>query len=176
MQKYSKESVTFRLDGPNLSSITKEAEKTGISLNALVNQIIDKHVEWYSFEKNMVSFPQKLISRLLSKYTEEEIADLAKKIAKDEIKDIILLLHKKNSPEAFLNVIETWVKVSNFPYTHDVEDSVHTFIIQHDMGKKLSLYLSKLYEAVFDSFELKKAEFDITKNTVAFTVDTEKPQ
>lgn len=177
MSKTIKESVTFRLDGSNLAAISKEAEKKGMSLNTLVNQIIDKHVDWYSFsaEANLVSFPQKFISKLLSKFTDSEIEKLAKYIAQEEVKDIILLLRKKNDPDAFLDIIDTWTKVSGFPYSHDVDDSVHSLIIQHDMGKNLSLYLAKLYEIMFESFDLKKAEFDITGNTISFTVDTKRP-
>lgn len=121
MQRYSKESVTFRLDSPNLSSITKEAEKKGISLNALVNQIVDKHVDWHSFssEANLVSFPHKFISKLLSKYTEEEIANLARKIASEEIKDIVLLLRKKTILKHFWILLKHGQRFQTF-HTHTI--------------------------------------------------------
>lgn len=177
MVKNLKESVTFRLDKPNLRSLYKESERKRISLNALANQIIDEHVDWHSFsaEANLISFPKALIKKLLDNLTSSEIAKIAKEIAQEEIKDILLLLRKNNNPESFLDIIETWLKVSNFPYTHDVDDSFHEFIIQHDMGKSVSIYLSSLFEKVFDLFELKKAKFDITDNTVVFSVDTKKP-
>lgn len=177
MSRISKESVTFRLDSANLSSLEKEAQRKGVSLNTLVSQIIDRHVDWHMFsaDANLVSFPQKFIFELLAKYNDSEIEQIAEKIAQDEVKDIMLLLRRKNDPESFLDIIDTWAKVSNFPYSHEINDTIHEFIIQHDMGQKLSLYLKRLFEFMFESFELKKVEFDTTQNSISFIVDTKKP-
>ena len=178
MSKVLKESVTFRLNSPNLSALSKESKRRGVSLNTLVSQIIDRHVDWHSHaaEANLVSVQQIMITKLLSKYTDLEIEEIAQNVAKHDVKDVVLLLRKKNDAESFLDLIETWAKVSDFPYSHSVDDTIHEFFLQHDMGKQLSKYLSKLYETMFESFGLKKVEFDITNKSISFTVDTKKPR
>jgi hypothetical protein len=46
-------------------------------------------------------------------------------------------------------------------------------MIQHDMGIKWSIYLSNLYQFLFDELGKNKAkiEFEKTENTLAFTVN-----
>jgi hypothetical protein len=71
---------------------------------------------------------------------DQEVQDLSRYIAKNEIKDMTLLLRKEYTLSSFLDTIESWLRVSGFPYRHD-EDSntdncIQTFVIQHDMGKR----------------------------------------
>ena len=42
------------------------------------------------------------------------------------------------------------------------------------MGMNWSLYMAEQYRFLFEEFELKKVNFDITDNTLDFVVDTEK--
>jgi hypothetical protein len=42
------------------------------------------------------------------------------------------------------------------------------------MGMNWSLYMAQHYRFLFEEFELKKVDFDITDNTLDFVVDTEK--
>jgi hypothetical protein len=84
--------------------------------------------------------------------------------------------------ESALDLIETWIRISGYPYRHEVDNNtnnnsyttVHSYIIQHHMGRKWSLYLSELYRCSFQEFGLGKVYFDITDNMLSFKVDTER--
>jgi hypothetical protein len=60
------------------------------------------------------------------------------------------------------------------PYIHEETnngENRHAYVIQHDMGKKWSLYLASLYHFLFDELGVKKKmEFVKTENTLAFTI------
>jgi hypothetical protein len=71
-------------------------------------------------------------------------------------------------------VIETWIKISGYPYRHEVNYTRHSYVIQHDMGKNWSLYMAELYGFLFEEFGLKKVEFDLNHNTLHFIVDIER--
>ena len=73
-----------------------------------------------------------------------------------------------------LDVIETWIKISGHPYRHEVNYNLHSYVIQHDMGRNWSLYMAEQYRFLFEAFELKKVDFDINYNTLDFVVDTER--
>src|SRR5918994_1393133 len=73
-----------------------------------------------------------------------------------------------------LDVIETWIKISGYPYRHEVNYTRHSYVIQHDMGKNWSLYLAELFRYLFEEFGLKRVEFDLTHNSLDFIVDTER--
>jgi hypothetical protein len=95
-------------------------------------------------------------------------------LAKKGTKDFVMLLRNLYNIESALDVIETWIRISGHPYRHEVSHTKHTYIIQHDMGRNWSLYLAKLYQYLFEEFELKKVDFDVNNNTLDFVVDTEK--
>ena len=165
--------VTLRFDGIVLDHLRKEADQRRVSLNTLASQIFRTHTEFSGAAAvaGMVSFPKNLLIRMMNKLSEEEVMQLSQEIAKNEMKDTLLMMKHKYSTEAFVDLIESWIRVSGFPYTHDQSDSTHSFIIQHDMGKRWSVYHAELFKYVFDDLGAKWADFHITENTVTFNVE-----
>jgi hypothetical protein len=170
------ESITFRLDSTILNKLHHEAEQNDISVNTLVSHIIRRHISWHSnaAKAGFVTVRKGLLSNLINRLSEKEISSIAEYIAKNETKDFVLLLRNEYNIESALDVIETWIKISGYPYRHEANHTRHSYVIQHDMGKNWSLYMAELYRFLFEEFGLRRAEFDINNNTLAFIVDIEK--
>jgi hypothetical protein len=164
--------VTLRFEGQILESLRKEAEQKRISLNTLASQIFKTHAEFSgaAAKAGMVSFPKSLLVRLMNNLSEDEVKQLSEEIAKNEMKDMLLMIKRSYSIEAFVDLIESWIRVSGFSYTHDVSDSTHYFAIQHEMGKRWSIYHAELFKFVFSDMGAKWADFETTDNTVTFNV------
>jgi predicted DNA binding CopG/RHH family protein/uncharacterized protein YihD (DUF1040 family) len=174
--EHGKESITFRIDKVVLEKLKQEAAQKEVSLNTLINQIAKHHTDWHSssVQAGLISVRKRLIVQLIEKLGDEEIRPLAADIAKEADKEFIRLLRREYNIESALDLVEIWAKVSGFPYRRDtIKDSVHEFYLQHDMGRKWSQYLSELYRNLFEEFQIAKVRFDITDNTLYFTVDTE---
>jgi hypothetical protein len=173
---YQSKSITFRLDGALLNKLHHEANQKDISVNTLASHIIRRHIDWHSnaAKAGFVTVRKGLLSNLINRLSEKEISSVAEYIAKNETKDFVLLLRNEYNIETALDVIETWIKISGYPYRHEVNYTQHSYVIQHDMGKNWSLYMAELYRFVFEEFGLKKVEFDLNNNTLDFTVDIEK--
>ncbi len=165
--------VTLRFDGQTLDSLRKEAEQKRISLNTLASQIFKTHVEFSgaAAKAGMVSFPKNLLIRLMNKLSEDEVRQLSQEIAKNEMKDTLLMIKHRYTVEAFIDLIESWIRVSGFSYTHDVSDNTHYLAIQHEMGKRWSIYHAQLFKYVFSDLGAKWADFETTDNTVTFNVE-----
>src|SRR5919199_2207027 len=174
--QHQSESITFRLDSTILNKLHYEAEQKEISVNTLVSHIIRRHIDWHSnaAKAGFVTVRKGLLRNLINRLSEEEISSIAEYIAKNETKDFILLLRNEYNIESALDVIETWIKISGYPYRHEVNHTRHSYVIQHDMGKNWSLYISELYRFLFEEFGLKRVEFDLNHNTLDFIVDTER--
>ena len=54
-----------------------------------------------------------MLSNLINRLPENEISSIAEYIAKNETKDFVLLLSAEYNIESALNVIETWIKISD---------------------------------------------------------------
>jgi hypothetical protein len=172
-KKAVSESITLRISKPVLDSIRKEADNKEISINTLANQIFVHHVDWNNnaARAGLVAFPKPLLIKMMDGYSEKQVSELAGNIAKNHVKNIILLLRKEHSIETFLDVIESWVR-AGFPFIHEFDDErqMHSFVIQHELSKKWSMYLAELYKYVFEELGTEKASFEITDTTLIFKI------
>jgi hypothetical protein len=180
MHTSSTTSVTFRIESNTLKNLRHEAEQKDISTNTLVNQIIKDHLNWHSnaAKAGFISIRRPFVSKVIKHLPEQEIISLAEYVAKTTNKDSILLMKNEYTIQSALDFLESWIKVSGYPYRHEEtnnDQKKHSYVIQHDMGMKVSLYLAALFQFLFDELGQNKEriEFDKTENTLAFTIDSD---
>jgi hypothetical protein len=116
------------------------------SLNTLANQIFKQHIDWHSeaSKAGYVPLLKPVISKLLDRLSEEDVIRVAEEVSKDIFKDVMLLKRDENDLVSTLNHIESWIKMSGFPYKVELDEDkeVYSYVLQHDMGKKFSLISS----------------------------------
>src|SRR5262245_52379273 len=170
---------TFRLDMDLLDGLKEEADQKRTSLNTLVTQILRSHAEYYQFEARggMVSMPKTLLRRIMDKLEEREVIELSEHIAKNELKDTIMLMKGAYTPATVLEFIESWARVGGYPYRHHVEKNDngkskanHEFVLQHDMGERWSLYLVELFRFAFEQIGI-KLSLQHTSNSISFEAE-----
>lgn len=171
------ESITFRLESEILDSLRQEAKRKDVSVNTLVSQIARQHTSWHSMAAyaGFISVRKPFITKVLESQDEEKIKSLASYVARSSNKDFILMLRGKYNIHSALDIIETWIRISGYSYTHNIENldysnRAHTFVIHHDMGRRWSLYLAELYKNLFEDFEVRNAQFELTDTTLVFRV------
>ena len=158
-------SITFRILEKTLGDLSSEAQRKQISVNTLVNQIFQEHLEWHGDapKAGWVPIAKGLASSLLDKFNDEEIIALAKESLKYPKETVLLLKAEFNIPNS-MRVFESWLRAAGFPYTIDHQEHENKFVIQHHMGRKWSLFWSELCKVVFESLGA-KVEAEITDNT-----------
>ena len=163
-------SISFRLPDELIEEIQTEARNNDVSPNVLVHRILERYTRWDSnaTKAGYVPVTKGLIFELLNRISEKEIVEIANIVEKKEFTDIALLLRNKFDIESVLDIIETRAKVSGFPYRYTVKGAIHSFVIQHDMGEKWSLYLASRYKAAFEELGLSNMKFKTTANTILF--------
>lgn len=170
------ESVTFRINSEVLKNLRREAEQKDISINMLVNKLIKDHLNWHSnaAKAGFISVRRPFVSMVVKYLPEQEIISLAEYVAKTTNKDSILLMKNEYTIESALNFLESWIKISEYPYRHEETNNgqnKHSYVIQHDMGMKVSTYLASLFQFLLDELaQNKMIEFDKTEHTLAFTI------
>lgn len=174
-RKSATEGVTFRLPSDNLEQLCKEAETRQISVNTLVNQIVNEHLDWhlYAAQAKLYYVPKPFISRILERFTEQQLSELAEASAKKDFVDIGLLLRGEFTMSSFLSILENWSRISDIPYRTEEIENTQKIIIEHNMGSKYSYLFKEIYRLLLEnSFEI-KAKFDITDNTIVLAFDQE---
>jgi hypothetical protein len=171
------ETITLRLEKKILTKLRRESEQNQTSLNTLANQIFRQHIDWHSkaSKAGYVPLQKPVIIKLLDRLSEEDVIRVAEEVSKDMFKDVMLLMRDENDLVSTLNVIETWVRVSGFPYKLEVDEEkeVYSYVIQHDMGKKFSLLLATRARVILERLG-KQGSFVVTDNTIVLKVDAGK--
>lgn len=152
------ESVTFRIPIDLLESLRMEAQEDNVSLNTLVNQVIIGHEKWHKYSKKagFITIPKDFQKLLMGKVTNDEIIQITQQKSK-YCKDIVSMLRTSYSLDSFLDVIETWFKICNFPYRKDMNKNKLKLTVQHNMGEKWSLFLSLLIQINLEKLIVEKS-------------------
>jgi hypothetical protein len=174
------QTISFRVPRHILYKLQHEAKQKEISVDTLMTQIAKKHTEWYvnASEIGFISVKKILIMKLLDEIRDDQkIKEIAREVARGSSDSSLSLREKYNiSIESALDFIESWIKEAGYPYVHDisgVDYNIHHFVIYQDMGLKWSLYLSEIFRNLFEElFNVTKVHFNMTDNTVVFTIDT----
>jgi hypothetical protein len=171
-QKKVTEGVSFRLGKELLEELRHEADVRQVSLNTLANQIFRQYIDWHTSaaKAGWIPMQKEMIRKVIEKINDDEVKELADHISKNQMQDVILLLRRQYDFASFLDVMEAWLKVSQMPYNHKSEEDKHIFVIQHDMGRKWSLYMTQLFRNACEELA-SRPEITATDNTMTLKVD-----
>jgi len=165
------ETTTFRIEKEILDGLRKSAKTEKITLNAFINQSLSQLAEWYLPAKKagFVPLPKVLLVKIMKNLTNDQVVQIAEYMVKKEIKDIMLVLKNQHNLAAFLGVVESWAISSAFPFSHEeISSSTHNYVINHDMGKKWSLYFGEVFKRMFVELGVSEVTFDVTEKTLVF--------
>lgn len=164
--------VTFRLSKEKLERLRKAADERNISPNTLVNQILKAHLDWHSMARSakLYYLPKSFLIRLLSELTDDELSELARDVAKNELVDISLFLRGGFNIASIADITETWLRIAQMPHRIEVAGDNQKIIIDHGMGHKYSYLLKEITRYLLEVAFETKSSCEITDNAVIITV------
>jgi hypothetical protein len=166
------EAATFRFDKTILDQLRIEAEQKQINLNTLLNQIVRSHVEWHAnaARAGFIPIRKGLIKRLFEPLTKEQIDALAEGVSLGLTDETMLIVMKERTEESAFQLLERWIRVSGFNYHHEINEDSRIFVIQHNMGKNWSYYVSLIIEHAASEFRNVKPDIQVTENALFFKI------
>lgn len=171
-KKEKTRSITYRLTEHLVEELETEAMEQNISQNVLVKQILEKYIEWYRFSEKigMIPIPKKLLQTLGDSMDGTDIDEIINLIF-PIIKDNVMFMKGGYDLRRCIETLEDYMKASGMKSDHRVEGALHHFIIQHDLGKKWSVFTEQLLTQIFHSFlPDQNLKFQTTDTTVILTV------
>jgi hypothetical protein len=86
-----------------------------------------------------------------------------------------LQLRGKYDFEALVDIFASWLKETGFSYRHirdmNYNNNRHTFITQHNMGRKFSFFQAETLKVYFEPVVTEKIDYAITDNSVVITIE-----
>ena len=172
-RKRQTESLTLRIDKEMLDDLRKESEQKTLSLNTLTNQIIKSYIKWYSpAQKAGIMFvPKCLLIPIIDNLAEYQIERLAEQFRKSGYEETLLMMSKEYSLPVILDLFDSWLNVSNMQFDRESSEGSLTYIINHGVGRKWSLFLEKVFWYIVKDLGITGARFYVTDGTVTIKIN-----
>ena len=169
---------SFRLEKEVDEILQKESQSRGISVNALVSQILKKFVEWdrYVERFGFVTIMRDGFRILHEELKEEEIERLARDIGGRNPREAMLFWFKSANTENLLKWLSLHCKYGRIAEC-EIQRLGNCYIItlHHFLGKKYSLFLANWLDEAFRSVGEPSSSFEVNRDSVVFTLETKKP-
>lgn len=165
-------SITYRLPEKLINELETEASQKNTSQNVLVKQILERYVQWdrFSTKIGMIPVPKSILKSLGDELDGQDIDEIINLIF-PMIKDTVLFIKGGYDLKRCIETLEDYMTASGMNSDHRVEGNVHSFIIQHDLGIKWSVFTEQLLSQVFRSFVPdKELKFQTTDSTVVLHI------
>jgi pseudouridine-5'-phosphate glycosidase len=81
------------------------------------------------------------------------------------------MMSKENSLPEILDLFDSWLNVSNLQFDRKSREGSVTYIINHGLGRKWSLFLEKVFEYIVKDLGITGASFNIIDGTVTMKIN-----
>ena len=115
--------------------------------------------------------PKSFLIRLLNELTEDELSELARETAKNELVDVCLFLRGGFNIASISEIAETWLRIAQMPHRIEVDEDIYKIIIEHDMGHKYSYLIKEISRYLLEIALQTKSSCDVTENAVIIKVE-----
>lgn len=165
-------SITYRLPEILINELDGEARQKKISQNVLVKQILEKYIQWdrYSAKMGMIPVPKEILQTLGDDLDGQDIDEIIN-ILFPIIKNTVMFVKGGFDLERCIETLEDYMRTSGMNSDHRVDGNLHSFIIQHDLGIKWSVFTEQLLTQIFRNFASDRdLKFQTTDSTVILKV------
>ncbi|MGY5148037.1 MAG: hypothetical protein ACW9W4_08570 [Candidatus Nitrosopumilus sp. bin_7KS] len=165
--------VSIRINDDEKKALEIEGDLTGITLNALVDKIISRHIRWdrFSREIDSVSINKKTLTVLLNSIEPVKLDEICKMNPMISMKDAILFSKGEFTIDNFLSVFDMWLDTSNISYRHISNSGFDRYIIKHELGHNFSVFLNSLVEKILNELKISLTNIDSNTNHISFEIN-----
>ena len=171
-KKETTRSITYRLPEKMINELDGEAKQKKISQNVLVRQILEKYLQWgrYSEKIGMIPVPKEILETLGEELDGRDIDEIIN-VVFPMIRNTVMFIKGGYDLERCIETLEDYMRASGMNSDHRVDGQLHSFIIQHDLGMKWSVFTEQLLTQLFRNFASDKdLKFQTTESTVILKV------
>ena len=171
-KKETTRSITYRLPETLIDDLDGEAKQKKISQNVLVKQILERYIQWdrYADKIGMIPVPKEILETLGEHLDGRDIDEIIN-VMFPIIKNTVMFIKGGYDLERCLETLEDYMRASGIKSDHRVDGDLHSFIVQHDLGMKWSVFTEQLLTQVFRNFASdRNLRFQTTDSTVILKV------
>jgi hypothetical protein len=174
-EKRSSISRSFRIDSEWLEILREEAEREGISVNALMNKVLQQYSRNYRHagRYGVVILTRPTFSSIIGCCSEEALTATAKASGSNRTKDALRTLGIPSTHESLVTFIKNNLDefAGWFKFNHHVMEDKEMLHLRHVFGIKWSIFIAEAISTMFDFILNKKVTTEISNFSVTITID-----
>ncbi len=167
---------SFRISEHSFRILREDAERQNISVNTLVNQILNLYVNFERYAKttHMIKLPSQLLKSLLDAIQESMIIKIAQHLGENIAESIILVKSGTLSLESIITHLKDLsIYGYLFEYNEITTPQKITISLVHQFGLRGSLLFAHYIQSVFKRINI-QPYFNITENAVTLEIMRER--
>jgi len=154
------------------SILESESLKKGISINSLVNSILEKYVslDRHANEIGLISLTKRAVKRIFDKMDDEDIKDIANDVGGIVHRELVFLKFDELTFDNLVHILI--VNASRFgTVKHNAKNLTQKICIHHGINEKFSKFLAIVHEVMARDLSVKISITNIDQNTVCMDID-----
>lgn len=172
MEKQKTVIKAFRLREDYAKILEEEAKKRGVTVSYLVNRALKRFIEHERFIEGVVeiSLTRLNLKKIIDAINENELIKIGRELGKDLPLAVIAAKYGDLTVENVLKYLQDteFTNAFNSQVVHHTDKVVLT--IEHDMGRKWSIYILNYIESLFDALNIEYKRVAMTERTITFTI------
>ena len=161
---------SFRIDKVFAEILYNEADRMGISVNAMMNSILKQYTEFTRFQSklDMIVINREIFTSILKCIEENQAFDLGLEMGTELPNDTILFWKKHVTIDSVIEYIEKILCIYGSIGTYDeiTETNKKIIVIRHRLGFKGSKFLHGYIKSLFKNMLGMESEIQITDHSI----------
>jgi len=130
------DNVSIRIDSKLSNKLHEKCQEQKISLNTLINQILEKQVNWndLAYEMGWITIFRSTFRELLDSTPRETVENIALSTGNTDLKNSLNYIYGHVNFDSILDLFKKRLQNMNVQFRIIPSDSKNKIIIQHDLG------------------------------------------
>lgn len=169
---------SFRIDKGFANILQQEADRMGISVNAMMNSILKQYTEFTRFQSklDMMVINRAIFKNVLKCIDEHQAYDLGLEMGSELPNDTILFWKKNVSVESVIEYVEKIICIYGRIGTYDeiTESGNRIIVIRHRLGLNGSKFLLGFLKSLFKNMIELDCDIQITDHSIKIQIELDK--
>ena len=164
---------SFRIDEEWLEVLNEEAEKQGISVNSLLNRLLQQYAYIrYMLRYGAITVTRKGFSNILESCPDDKVRENGRNAGSTLTRDLLLTMGVTPSYSFVILLVKKILSefAGWFECDHHIKRDKEILHLRHDLGIKWSIYLSGVAAGTFDSILDKEVKIEFSDYSVTITI------
>ena len=164
---------SFRIAKEWLNVLTEEAEKQGVSVNSLLNRLLQQYAYLrYMLRYGAITLTSKGFSGILECCPENKIRENGRNAGSTITRDMLLTMGVTPNYSFLVSLIKKLLSefAGWFECDHHVKQDKETLHLRHDLGIKWSIYVEAAASEMFKSVLNEEVTTEISDSSVTITI------